>query len=294
MFGYVLVNKPELKIKEFDTYRSYYCGLCHALKDRHGLIGRMTLNYDMTFLVMILSDLYDLPEESTCSRCIVHPASKHYNRRSEVSDYCADMCVLLSYYKCLDDWNDEHKISAWFTKNLLKPKAKKVAARYPDKAAFIKKKMNMLTIVESAKNLPLDKVAKVFGEILAEVFVYQDDYWKEDLYKIGFFLGKYIYLLDAYEDVEKDIKSGDYNPFKEISNGENFDEQVLNLLMLMIGECTDAFERLPLVENVEILRNILYSGVWVRYGKTKTTRMEKKNKQVQTAVSEKSEQYSSN
>ena len=154
--------------------------------------------------------------------------------------------------------------------------------------------MNMLTIVESAKNLPLDKVAKVFGEILAEVFVYQDDYWKEDLYKIGFFLGKYIYLLDAYEDVEKDIKSGDYNPFKEISNGENFDEQVLNLLMLMIGECTDAFERLPLVENVEILRNILYSGVWVRYGKTKTTRMEKKSKQVQIAVSEKSEQYSSN
>lgn len=294
MFGYVLVNKPELKIKEFDTYRSYYCGLCHALKDRHGLIGRMTLNYDMTFLVMILSDLYDLPEESTCSRCIVHPASKHCNRRSEVSDYCADMCVLLSYYKCLDDWNDEHKISAWFTKNLLKPKAKKVAARYPDKAAFIEKKMNMLTIVESAKNLPLDKVAKVFGEILAEVFVYRDDYWKEDLYKIGFFLGKYIYLLDAYEDVEKDIKSGDYNPFKEISNGENFDEQVLNLLMLMIGECTDAFERLPLVENVEILRNILYSGVWVRYGKTKTTRMEKKSKQVQTAVSEKSEQYSSN
>ena len=294
MFGYVLVNKPELKIKEFDTYRSYYCGLCHALKDRYGLIGRMTLNYDMTFLVMILSDLYDLPEKSTCSRCIVHPASKHCSRRSEVSDYCADMCVLLSYYKCLDDWNDEHKISAWFTKNLLKGKAKKVAARYPEKAAFIEKKMNMLTIVESAKNLPLDKVAKVFGEILAEVFVYRDDYWKEDLYKIGFFLGKYIYLLDAYEDVEKDIKGGDYNPFKEISTRENFDEQVLNLLMLMIGECTDAFERLPIVENVEILRNILYSGVWVRYGKTKTTRMEKKSKQVQTAVSEKSEQYSSN
>ena len=100
--------------------------------------------------------------------------------------------------------------------------------------------------------------------------------------------------MDAYEDVEKDIKGGDYNPFKEISTRENFDEQVLKLLILMIGECTDAFERLPLVENVEILRNILYSGVWVRYGKTKTTRMEKKSKQVQTAVSEKSEQYSSN
>ena len=278
MFGYVLVNKPELKIREFETYRSYYCGLCHALKERHGLAGRMTLNYDMTFLVMILSDLYDLPEETKCTRCIVHPLHKHCSRKSAVSDYCADMCVLLSYYKMQDDWNDEHKLKALIAKALLKPKARRVAAAYPEKAAFIEKKMNMLTIVESARNLPLDKIAKVFGEILAEVFAYRDDYWKEDLYKIGFYLGKYIYLLDAYEDIEDDLKTGAYNPFKVLYQEEQFEEQVLNLLLLMIGECTDAFERLPLVENVEILRNILYSGVWVRYGKTKTAHAEQKEK----------------
>ena len=72
MFGYVLVNKPELKIKEFEKYRSYYCGLCHALADRHGQTGRMTLNYDMTFLIMLLSDLYDQEETLEESRCIVH------------------------------------------------------------------------------------------------------------------------------------------------------------------------------------------------------------------------------
>ena len=278
LFGYILVNKPELKIREFDTYRSYYCGLCHALKERHGLAGRMTLNYDMTFLVMILSDLYDLPEETKCSRCIVHPVHKHCSRRSRVSDYCADMCVLLSYYKMQDDWNDEHKFKALLAKALLKPKAKRVASNYPEKAAFIEKKMNMLTVVESARSLPIDKVAKVFGEILAEVFVYQNDYWKDDLYKIGFFLGKYIYLLDAYEDIEDDRKTGAYNPFQELYGGETFDDQVLNLLLMMIGECTDAFERLPLVENVEILRNILYSGFWVRYGKTKSERVAKSGK----------------
>ena len=119
----------------------------------------------------------------------------------------------------------------------------------------------------------MDKVAKVFGEIMAEVFMYKDDVWKDDLYRLGFFLGKFIYLLDAYEDIEKDIKTGDYNPFKEIYRNENFDEQVLNMLLLMIGECTDAFERLPLIENVEILRNILYSGVWVRYGQSKASRL---------------------
>lgn len=269
MFGYVLVNKPELKIKEFDAYRSHYCGLCRTLQERYGLAGRLTLNYDMTFLIMILADLYDAKESCECRRCIVHPFEKRDCRRSEVTDYCADMCVLLSYYKCRDDWKDEHKLKARLAMAALSRGAKKVARRYPEKADFIEKKMNMLDIVENAKELPIDKVAKVFGEIMAEVFVYKDDFWKDDLYKVGFYLGKFIYLLDAYEDIEQDIKTGDYNPFKQLYRNVEFDDQVLNLLLLMIGECTDAFERLPLVENTEILRNILYSGVWVRYGKAK-------------------------
>ena len=279
MFGYVLVNKPELKIKEFEKYRSYYCGLCHALGERHGQTGRLTLNYDMTFLIMLLSDLYDEEETVGEGRCIVHPVQKHTSCRTAATDYCADMCLLLAYYKCQDDWNDEKKVSARASMAALKGRAEKIAAQYPQKADLIAKKMNMLTIVESAKDLPMDKVAKVFGEIMAEVFVYKDDVWKEDLYRLGFFLGKYIFLLDAYEDIEKDLKTGDYNPFREICRNENFDEQVLNMLLLMIGECTDAFERLPLVENVEILRNILYSGVWVRYGKSKTARLEKEKKE---------------
>lgn len=277
MFGYVLVNKPELKIKEFEAYRSWYCGLCRTLNKRHGLAGRLTLNYDMTFLIMILVDLYDEKHECACARCIVHPLDKHCSARTEATDYCADMCVLLAYYKCRDDWKDEHKLKACFAMTVLSRKAKRVAERYPEKAAFIEKKMNMLDIVENAKNLPIDKVAKVFGEIMAEVFVYRDDFWKEDLYKLGFYLGKFIYLLDAYEDVEKDMKTGDYNPFREFYAKPGFDDQVLNLLLLMIGEATDAFERLPLVENTEILRNILYSGVWVRYGKTKADKIKKES-----------------
>ena len=279
MFGYVLVNKPELKIKEFEQYRSYYCGLCHTLGKRHGLIGKLTLNYDMVFLIMLLSDLYDERECTTCGRCIVHPVHKHNCCTSKVTDYCADMCVLLSYYKCLDDWKDEHKLKSYVAMKLLSRKAKRVAQRYPEKAEFVEKKMNMLDIVENAKNLPIDKVAKVFGEIMAEVFVYKDDFWKDDLYRVGFFLGKFIYLLDAYEDVEKDAKTGDYNPFAEICKNPGFDEQVLNLLMLMIGEATDAFERLPLVANEEILRNILYSGVWVRYGKEKSNKISKEKEE---------------
>ena len=286
MFGYVLVNKPELKIKDFDLYRSYYCGICHSLKTGYGFTGRMTLNYDMTFLAMLLSDLYDKEDCDFETRCMIHPAQKHKEKRNEYSDYCADMCIFLSYFKGVDDWKDEKTFRGWLLKNSLKRKAQKVKARYPEKTAKIEKQLDMLGIMETAGNAPLDKVAHAFGDIMGEIFCYEDDIWKDDMYKVGFYLGKYIYLLDAYEDIEKDLAKGAYNPFKEMyekaretGNMDGFDDQVLNLLMLMIGECTDAFERLPLIENTEIMRNILYSGVWIRYSNTKEVRAKERNKQ---------------
>ena len=281
MFGYIMINKPEMKIKDFEKYRSYYCGLCESLKQRHGLLGRSMLTYDMTFLVMLLADLYEMKDQEKCCRCMMHPVRKHCQRTNQAGDYCADMTILLGYHKCVDDWNDERKLSRWFLAKLLHPKVKKVTALYPKTAELIEKKLNQLTIAENAKDTPIDKVAKLFGEIMGEIFAYKDDFWKDDLYKVGFYLGKFIYLLDAYEDIEKDLKTGDYNPFRDICSNENFEEQVLQLMMLMMGECTDAFERLPLVESTEIMRNILYSGVWVRYGHVKAGRLEKEEKKEQ-------------
>lgn len=286
MFGYVLVNKPELKIKEFDLYRSYYCGVCHALKEGYGLTGRMTLNYDMTFLAMLLSDLYDKEDCDFEARCLPHPMKKHHEKRNEFSKYCADMCVFLSYYKGVDDWNDEHGPRGWLEKSALKAKADRVRSLYPEKCSLIEKQLDMLSIVENAGQQPIDKCANAFGEIMGEIFCYKDDIFREDLYNVGFFLGKFIYILDAYEDVEKDLKKGEYNPFKDeyegavrTGNFTKFDEDVMNILMLMIGECTDAFEKLPLIENVEVLRNILYSGVWVRFKNCQEKRQEERTKE---------------
>lgn len=282
MFGYVLVNKPELRIREFDTYRSYYCGLCHTLGDRHGLCGKMTLTYDMTFLVMLLSDLYDEEDRVREARCIIHPVHKHCVRQNTVTEYCADMGLLLSYYKCLDDWQDDKKVSARVLAELLKIKCKPIEEQYRQKARFIKEKLNELNAIESEEQengiSHIDRAARVFGEIMAEIFVYKDDQWKEDLYKVGFYLGKYVYLLDAYEDIEDDVKKDSYNPFVNIYKNSNFEDQVLSLLMMMIGECTDAFERLPIVENIEIMRNILYSGVWGKFGKAKIKSQQKERK----------------
>ena len=106
MFGYVMANKPEMKIKEFARYKGFYCGLCRTLKKRHGRKGQMTLTYDMTFLVILLSSLYEPATEEAKKRCLVHPAKKQYMLWNEVSDYAADMNILLTHDHFQDDWLD--------------------------------------------------------------------------------------------------------------------------------------------------------------------------------------------
>ena len=95
--------------------------------------------------------------------------------------------------------------------------------------------------------------------------VYRRDVWEEELRKTGFYLGKFIYLMDAYEDLEKDRKQHNYNPLLRVSGEEQFEEKCCEMLTMMMAECTEHFEKLPCVENIEILRNILYAGVWNRY-----------------------------
>ena len=109
MFGYVTTNQEELKIKDFRRYQTFYCGLCRDLGDRHGQTARLTLTYDMTFLAVLLTGLYE-PEERVEERfCPLHPAKKRLCRRNAAVSYAADMNLLLCYYNLLDDWLDEKK-----------------------------------------------------------------------------------------------------------------------------------------------------------------------------------------
>lgn len=259
MFGYVVANKSELKFKEFDIYRGYYCGLCHSLKSRHGIAGQMTLTYDMTFLAILLSSLYEPDTTKKLQRCVVHPIKKHLSITNTYTDYVADMNVLLSYFKAMDDWHDD--------KSLLKlafAKIIKSNSIYPDKASSIKELLERLSQYESHNETNIDLVSGVFGEIMSILFVPHEDVWAPHLKRMGFFLGKFIYILDAYDDLEKDIKRNNYNPFKDICKDDNFDDRIKSMLTLMMAECSKAFEMLPIIENAEILRNILYSGVWSR------------------------------
>lgn len=107
MFGYVIANRETLNERQFDRYKSCYCGLCRALKARYGSLMRFTLTYDMTFLVLLENALYEPEESSGMEKCAVHPVKAHNWWQSEFTDYAADMSVLLAYLKCMDDWDDE-------------------------------------------------------------------------------------------------------------------------------------------------------------------------------------------
>ena len=348
MFGYVVVNKPELKFREFDVYRAYYCGLCHSLSKRHGLSGQLTLSYDMTFLVILLSSLYEPEHSVTSKRCIVHPLKRQNIISSEFTDYVADMNVILSYFKCLDDWHDDRSVLKLAYSKLLKkgsigknlnnvhatsdstddgsvaatqPSAVddgSVAATQPsavddgsvtatqssavndgsvtatqpnsdsnnqnsyftddsghlhispdysykNKIEAISSLLDELGTREKMNETNVDVVAGLFGRIMQILFVPFDDIYAKGLGRMGFYLGKFIYIMDAFDDVEDDVKKGHYNVFSNCYTDPDFETHVKDMLSMMMAECSDAFEMLPAVDNADILRNILYSGVWNSY-----------------------------
>lgn len=265
MFGYVVMNKPEIRFKDFDLYRSFYCGLCRELREKYGISGQITLTYDMTFVVVLLSALYEPLTQKGTTRCVIHPVCKQPVRKNAATEYGADMNVLLTYYKCMDDWEDEKKFAALGYGKILQRKNNRLSYRYPEKAEKIRKLLEELSQMEKAGETDIDKMSGCFGRIMEEIFAWKTDVWEGSLRRMGFYLGKFIYILDAYDDVEKDVKNGNYNPFAEKYIMKGFDEQVRQLLIMMMAQTCREFEKLPIIKYTDILRNILYSGVWCRF-----------------------------
>ncbi|MCD8361852.1 MAG: DUF5685 family protein [Lachnospiraceae bacterium] len=274
MFGYVTVHQSELKVREYETYRASYCGLCRSLKKRHGRIGQMTLSYDMTFIALLLTGLYEPQTRNGSGRCLAHPLYLHHYRENPYFDYAADMNVMFTWYKCLDDWHDERKVSRWFFAQVLRPKMKKIRRLYPEKAERVQKELSELSRLEQEGVCDVDQTAGHFGEIMAELFAYREDEWTQTLRRMGFYFGKFIYLMDAYEDIEDDLKHGRYNPLADLYRKDTFEEDAQEILKMMMAETSRAFEQLPILEDVEILRNILYAGVWTKYGQIRCSRKE--------------------
>lgn len=267
MFGYINVNKGELKIKDYDIYRSFYCGVCRSLGKNYGISGQMTLSYDMTFVAIVLSSLYEDETAPKKARCVPHPIVPHMELVNQYTDYAAAMNVLLTYYKLKDDWVDDKSVKSNALAGLLKRAFKKAARKYPRQARTIEECIRLQTEYESKKECDIDTITCPTGRMLEEIFDMKQDEWRRPLRRLGLFLGKYIYLMDAYVDMPKDLKKGSFNPLVPIKDEPDFSNRCENMLITLASEAAKAFEVLPILDNADIIRNILYSGIWNKFNK---------------------------
>ena len=264
MFGYVTADLRTLSSEQQLCYRSYYCGLCRCIGKEFGTIPRLSLNYDLTFLAILLSSLYEPDEKIGSGHCMPHPFRKNDYRMSEAVSYAAAMNLTLVYHKCRDDWQDEQSIPAFLFSSVLKKRVASVSAQYHRQYHAIEDCIAQLSRLENDNCTEPDFGAAAFGQLMEELFIWKEDRWSPHLRKMGNALGRFIYLMDAILDLPGDLKENRYNPFRSRMHSD-LRGTYYPVLQILIGECTEAFEQLPLAENLELLRNILYSGIWLRW-----------------------------
>jgi hypothetical protein len=263
MFGYVIADRSQLDERQLDRYKSCYCGLCRTLRERHGGLMRLTLTYDMTFLTLLENGLYEPEEESGTEKCVMHPVKEHNWWSSEFTAYAADMSVLLAYLKCRDDWNDECDPIKKTEAAAMKRAYRSVCEQYPVQSEAINACMDEISDIERRSDPHPDAAANAFGRLMGGLFVCRDDRWSDYMRAMGAALGKFIYLMDAAVDYDRDVKRFSYNPLEFLPDlaGDHY----RGALQMLMGECVYQFDKLPIVKDADILRNILCSGVWTVY-----------------------------
>jgi hypothetical protein len=266
MFGYVRINKMDLTFREYEHYKAYYCGLCKYLKRNHTELSRMTINYDITFLIVLLSSIYQPSAQVFHEKCIVDPVKKKKHIINEITEYAASMNILLAYYKLEDDVNDEGDIKSRLVRRAYRKSFKTAYDKYPQKADFIKACLGELRSLEENHSTSIDQTSNCFARLLEEIFDYKDDEYRDRLRKVGFNIGKYIYIMDAYEDLDQDLEKGRYNPFSSYKDDrEGLKVKVDKLIGMTLARLEEAILNLDIKVNKSIIDNIIYSGVYLRY-----------------------------
>ncbi len=264
MLGYVKVNKDELKIREYNVYKSYYCGLCKTLKTEYGYFSRFVLNYDSVFLALLLSsvtnDNYDCKNEI----CIAHPTKKTpIMAKNKSLAYSAAVMVILVLLKLEDDIRDEKSLKALIVYLLLTNSKRKVKKNHGTLFKNCRDTINKLSDLEKNNCDDLDKLSDVFANLLKLLFApdfITENSEKRILSHIGYMLGRFIYIIDAYEDMEKDKKKKNFNPFLLLENPPDKDS-LFDSLSFDLSSLSNAYELLDLKVNKPILDNIIYLGL---------------------------------
>lgn len=273
MFGYVITNCKTLSEEEGLRFRAMYCGMCHVLKERYRQLGRFTLSYDMTFVAMVLSALYEEAEVCGKERCAAHMLKPHAYIVTPAMEYAVDMNIALFYHKCADNWKDDRNPMYAAAKLALAGAYRRVSELHPEKCRCIEEWMREIGEIE-VRDGEIDPPMNLTGRMLGELFNWKDDFWAEELRRMGDGLGRFIYFMDAYDDLKRDVRRGKYNPLRRIMNQPDYEQICKGALTMAMADSAEAFEALPVVRDAELIRNILYSGVWARYGYIQQKRAE--------------------
>ena len=266
MFGYIAPVLSALNEDQKQRYRSVYCGVCHALRGLSGPAGRSLLSNDLTFLAILLNSLYEPDTESGAARCAVHPVRSHPYQVSAMTRYAAEMNILLSWYKFRDQWMDDHTLSGRAGQRWLQKKAAEISLRHPAQAQAVESALSQLWAAEKQENPPVDLLCNLSGAMLGTVFVPDPrDHWAEHLWGVGAGLGRFVYWMDAWEDYDADRRRHRFNPLVSCHSRPDYESFCLQGMELFLAETAAHFEVLPLEKDLDLLRNVLYSGVWQRY-----------------------------
>ena len=279
MFGYIRAHRPELKLREDEYYRALYCGLCRTMGKCTGQCSRLTLSYDFTFLAIVRMALSGERAQFKKRRCVVHPLKKrNMAEPSPELEYCAAAAAILGYYKLADDRSDERGAKRLRAK-LLKPSFssfKKRALRIKftrGELAELEKKivksLDELSELEKQKLASVDRPADIFGQLMADLLSFGFEGNEERIaIEIGRHIGRWIYIIDAADDFEGDVKKDRYNPFSCLYGGDKLTperkEAIKIALLNELCSSEGAFDLLELADAPDlagIIDNIRYIGL---------------------------------
>lgn len=271
MFGYIRVKKEELKIKDFEVYKAVYCSLCKKLGKSYGILSRLTLSYDFAFLSLLNISLKSGCVSFERKRCAFNPLKKcNYCKSSDELDMPSAAAMIMLYYKILDNIKDEKglkKLGFLLLKPIFSGAHKKAAKKYPFIEETVAEYIEGQSLAESDDNCTLDSVCDPTAKALSKLLPLCSDNHsqKRVLERLGYCLGRYIYLMDAGCDIEKDIKSGSFNVLKKyVKEGNIKKDTVLKTepqIYFCINEAAKAFELLEIKKFKPILGNIIYLGL---------------------------------
>ena len=270
MFGYVKVNSPELKVKEYEYYRGAYCGLCRSMGKCTGQCSRMTLNYDFVFLAMFRIGMEKASVSFEQKRCLAHPFKKRNSmRQNPVLSYCANAAALLNYHKIIDDLADEKgskKIRALFIKPFVSHARKKaLRAGLSELDERIEKNLRKLSELEAQRLASVDSPAEIFGELLADIVSYGlEGNDARIAAAVGKGVGKWIYIVDALDDLSDDAKKNRYNPFILLYGGMPKKELLASMEIALKNELCSVESAIELIDfENEIVQNIICNILYI-------------------------------